>query len=261
MPSTSRDRALLIVELLAHHVAGLPMSEIADRLSIPRTAAHRLLGDLKEMGYVKQSATTSQYSLTLRLASVGLSYLAACGITDAAQPLLDELAEKTGELARLAVLEGNHLTWVAKAQPTRFGLRYDPDSGADVYLPATANGLALLAAFDDSRALELIASQGMERVSQMGPGAPKTLRELMERVTATRERGYGVVFDAYEAGTSAVAAVVSAKQNREPIGTVSIAGPSVRFTPERIEPLAKLVRECANEMAEVSASSAAFARR
>ena len=47
MPST-RDRALLIVELLVPEVRGLPMSDIADRLGIPRTATHRLLADLKE---------------------------------------------------------------------------------------------------------------------------------------------------------------------------------------------------------------------
>ena len=41
MPS-SRDRALLIVELLVPEVRGLPMSDIADRLGIPRTATHRL---------------------------------------------------------------------------------------------------------------------------------------------------------------------------------------------------------------------------
>ena len=45
MPS-SRDRALLIVELLVPEVRGLPMSDIADRLGIPRTATHRLLADL-----------------------------------------------------------------------------------------------------------------------------------------------------------------------------------------------------------------------
>jgi IclR family acetate operon transcriptional repressor len=65
MPS-SRDRALSIVELLVHEVRGLPMSEVADRLGIPRTATHRLLGDLKEMGYVKQDEETARYFLTVK---------------------------------------------------------------------------------------------------------------------------------------------------------------------------------------------------
>ena len=259
--SSSRDRALAIIELLVRHVRGLPMSEIADTLGIPRTAAHRLLGDLKETGYVKQDPSTSQYLLTVRLASLGLSYLAASGITDVAQPLLDELADATGELARLAVAEGDQLIWVAKAQGARSGLRYDPDSGADAYLPASASGLAFLAAMDDERALRVIAAQGMERAAAMGPGAPSTLRELLNRVEETRQRGFGVVFDAYEAGTSAIAAAIRRKGDQEPIGTVSIAGPSTRISRERIDELAPYVLGCAERLSAISGTSSVFAGR
>ncbi|WP_458763516.1 IclR family transcriptional regulator [Cupriavidus basilensis] len=255
-----RDRALSILELLARHVHGLPMFEIADRLGIPRTATHRLLGELKEMGYVKHDQSKSQYMLTVKLASLGLGYLAATGIADVAQPLLDDLAEASGELARLAVIEDSQLIWVAKAQGSHSGLRYDPDAGLDVYLPATANGLAWLAAVSEERALELVALQGMERAREMGPSAPQTLRALMEQVEQTRQRGYAVVFDAYEAGTSALAAVVRRQNDGEAIGTVSIAGPSVRMTKERMEALAPLVQECASALALASVSSPMFAR-
>ncbi|SMG56038.1 IclR family transcriptional regulator [Paraburkholderia susongensis] len=256
-----RDRALAIVELLAHNVHGLPMSEVGDRLGIPRTAAHRLLTDLKETGYVKQDPNSSQYMLTVKLASLGLSYLSATGITDAAQPLLDDLAEASGELVRLAVVEGDDLIWVAKAQGARTGLRYDPDAGLEIYLPATANGMAFLAALDEERALSLVSRQGMERAREMGPGAPQSLRALMAQIEQARERGFAVVFDAYEAGTSAVAAAIRIDENGEPIGTVSIAGPSIRMTPERMEVLGPQVCECAKALALASRSSPMFARR
>lgn len=256
-----RDRALSIVELLAHNVHGLPMSEVGDRLGIPRTAAHRLLTDLKETGYVKQDPSSHQYMLTVKFASLGLNYLAATGITDAAQPLLDDLAEACGELVRLAVVEGNQLIWVAKAQGARTGLRYDPDAGLEVYLPATANGLAWLAAVSEERALDLVALQGMDLARKMGPGAPQTLRALMEQVAATKARGYAVVFDAYVAGTSALAAAVCIEGRSEPIGTVSIAGPSIRLTAEHMATLAPKLLKCADALAVASASSPMFGRR
>ncbi|RKP49653.1 IclR family transcriptional regulator [Pararobbsia silviterrae] len=255
-----RDRALAIVELLAHNVRGLPMSEIGDRLDIPRTAAHRVLADLKESGYVKQDMSTSHYMLTFKMASLGLSYLAATGITDAAQPLLDELAETSGELVRLAVAEADDLIWVAKAQGARTGLRYDPDAGLDIYLPATANGIAYLAALSDERALALVARQGMDKARDMGPGAPQTLRALMDEVQAARERGYAFVVEAYEAGTSALAAAIRVAGQDAPIGTVSIAGPSIRLTRDRMDALAAKVIACAEALALVNRSSPVFAR-
>ncbi|WP_398494332.1 IclR family transcriptional regulator [Variovorax sp.] len=257
--ASSRDRAVLVLELLAHHVQGLPMSEVGDRLGIPRSAAHRLLADLKEMGYVKQNAHTAHYLLTIKLAALGLSHLAATGVTDAAQPLLDDLAERSGELVRLAVIENDELIWVAKAQGARTGLRYDPDAGMDVYLPATANGLAWLAALSEERALELVSRQGMERARTMGPGAPQTLREVLDRVAETRQRGFGMVVEAYEAGTSAVAAVVRAAPTAPAIATVSIAGPSVRMTPARMESLAPDLLTCARALAAASSHSPLFA--
>lgn len=259
--TSTRDRALAIVELLAHNVRGLPMSEVGDRLGIPRTAAHRLLGNLKETGYVKQDPATSQYLLTVKLASLGLAYLARTGITDAAQPLLDDLAETTAELVRLAVVEGDKLIWVAKAQGARGGLRYDPDAGLDVYLPATANGLALLSAVDEDRAMGLIASQGMERARTHGPGAPQTIRALMDEAEVTRKRGYAMVFDAYEAGTSALATVVRDPNTNEPIATVSIAGPSVRMSKEQMEQMATPLRACAVALGLASAGSPMFSRK
>ncbi|WP_230956760.1 IclR family transcriptional regulator [Burkholderia cepacia] len=252
---------MAIVELLAHNVHGLPMSEVGDRLGIPRTAAHRVLNDLKESGYVKQDPNSSQYMLTVKLASLGLSYLAATGITDVAQPLLDDLAEASGELVRLAVVEGDDLIWIAKAQGARTGLRYDPDAGLEIYLPATANGIAYLAAVDEERALALVSRQGMEHSREMGPGAPQTLRALLEQVEQTRQRGFAVVFDAYEAGTSAVAAAICVDNRSGPIGTVSIAGPSIRMTDERMKTLGPRVQQCADALALASRSSPMFARR
>src|SRR5437773_1674349 len=81
------------------------------------------------------------------------------------------------------------------------------------------------------------------------PGAPQTLRALMDEVEHTRQRGYAMVFDAYEAGTSAMAAPVRVGRTDEPIGTVSIARPSIRMTKGRMETLAPQLQACASALA------------
>lgn len=254
-----RDRAISIVELLARKPDGCGMSEVSDQLGIPRSATHRLLNDLKEMGYVRQDHEGGKYMLTVKVVALALSYLSASGITDIAQPLLDRLAADSGELVRLAVVDGDSLVWVAKAQGARSGLRYDPDAGSSVYLPSTANGFAWLAAVSEERALQLIAAQGLDRLHEMGPNAPQALAEVMERVRQTRERGYGVVHEVYERGTSALAVAILHPASNAPIGAVSIAGPSIRLSEERMKALAPLVQTCATDLAIASAGSPIFA--
>ncbi len=113
------------MEHLATQPEGVPLASIAQELEIPQSAAHRLLNQLVRCGYVRQLRDHGDYALAARVASIGLSYLSATGIVDIAQPLVDRLAQISGELVRLAIVDGEHLAWVAKAagRPAWFALR------------------------------------------------------------------------------------------------------------------------------------------
>ncbi|RYH16182.1 MAG: MarR family transcriptional regulator, partial [Alcaligenaceae bacterium] len=123
------ERGFQVLERLAAHPDGCALSSLASELKIPLSATHRLLAELIRLGYVRQSALDGQYVLTIKLVSMGLSFLSSSGIVDIAQPLLDELALASGELVRLAVVDGDDLIFVAKSQGATKGLRYDPDMG------------------------------------------------------------------------------------------------------------------------------------
>jgi IclR family acetate operon transcriptional repressor len=110
------ERTLAILERLATDVAGVPLATLADELDIPRSAAHRLLTDLAEHGYVRQSRERGDYMLTTKLISLGLNYLKHSGVVDLCQPIMDRLAEAAGELVRLGVVDVDHITWVALSQ-------------------------------------------------------------------------------------------------------------------------------------------------
>lgn len=251
------DRTLGIFELLAHHGEGLELATIADTLNMPRSAAHRLLAELVRCGYVRQPRDLGAYMLTTKLVSLGLSFLSNSGIVDFSQPLLDRLAEVSGELARLSIIDGNRLTWVARAQGARQGLRYDPDMGSDARLSCSSSGLAWMAALSDDEAIALASAQGLGQPEDYGPNAPRSIKELMGRVQETRDRGFSVTVDTYSPGLSAIGAVVQ-PQGRAPIGVLTIAGPTVRFTLERMLALGPELLEAAAQMAAISGTSPFF---
>jgi IclR family acetate operon transcriptional repressor len=90
------------------------------------------------MGYVRQQRGQGDYVLTIKLVSLGLAFLSASGVVDVAQPSLDALAETSRELVRLAIVDGDELVFVAKAQGATRGLRYDLDMGLSVSLSCSA---------------------------------------------------------------------------------------------------------------------------
>lgn len=256
MTTGNLDRGLAILELLAANAQGLPMHEVADRLNIPRSATHRLLVELIRHGYVRQQKEYGEYTLTLKLCSLGLSQLSGLGVVDISQPVLDELAKISGEVARLSVIDGDQLVWVAKAQGAASGLRFDPDMGGVVELISTASGHAWLSCLSEEAALELVAKQGgFVPHGDCGPNVPRTVQELLKMLHEARVRGFSVVSEAVHLGIAAVAAPIRHPHSGQVIGVVSVAGPHLRLTDARLEELGPAVVAATNELAGACAGS------
>jgi IclR family transcriptional regulator, acetate operon repressor len=201
------------------------------------------------------------YRLTTRLLSVAFRHLAATGIVDVAQPVLDELARKSGELVRLSVTDGDRQVWVAKAQGARSGLIIDAQMGDAAQLSCMATGHAWLACLSDEEALRLVIAQGFGDAAALGPNAPRTIANLLEKLERARSLGYTAVVDSSAPGTSALAVAIRHPQTGDVLGTISVGGPSVRLTPQRIEELAPSVMEAARELAACRAGSSLLVSR
>jgi DNA-binding IclR family transcriptional regulator len=256
--SGALDRGLALLEHLSGQPEGLPLTALADEMDIPRSACHRLLADLQRLGYVRQVRAQGDYVLTTKLASLGLGFLSSAGIVDIAEPLLERLAQESGELVRLAIVDGDHLTWVAKAQGTRKGLRYDPDMGMDARLSCTASGHAWLLTLSDERALELVSRQGFGKPADYGPKAPTTVKALLALLNTARSRGVAMIDEAFAPGMTAMAAPVL--RRNEAIGVISIAGPRVRLTVARMQALAPALKAATAELGPMSRASTLFGR-
>ncbi|MBR9885890.1 MAG: IclR family transcriptional regulator [Oceanospirillales bacterium] len=241
-------RALHIIELLAETPRGLGLQALADSANMPKSGAHRMLGEMIELGYVEQGADNGQYRLTYRLADIGIQLLANCGLVEAPQPLLDRLAKSCQELVRLAVIDNGRPVFMLKAQGATGALRYDPESGDEAPLYCTATGFAWLAQFDDDEAIRLIAAQGPMEPELHGPDCPRNFSEVLEQIKLTRKRGYGKAINMSSPGMSAITAVVRTPMDGTAVAILSIGGPSARLTEEKMTQYLPLLLSCADKL-------------
>ncbi|HEY0214655.1 MAG TPA: IclR family transcriptional regulator [Paenirhodobacter sp.] len=257
--SSVLEKALAIVELLVEHPAGLPVSTIAAQTEQPISGVHRTLHELIRLGYVRQLQDGGDYALSIKLPALGLGFMGRAGITDVAQPILDRLATATGELIRLSVIDGRKLTWVAVAQGATRGLRYDPgqEQGVVVHLATSAGGRAWLASMSDEAALEAVGTQGFARDG--GPEQGLGVTDLMTLLRQTRAQGYSVAVSTYLLGMAAMAVTVRFHQDGPVLGCLSIAGPAVRMSPDRMAELAPQLRAAADELGVAASGSQYFA--
>ena len=75
MAGSQIERALSLLESLAQEPHGMPMQTLADNLQIPKSATHRMLGELIRLGYVRQNPENSRYQLSTKLVAMGFRYL------------------------------------------------------------------------------------------------------------------------------------------------------------------------------------------
>lgn len=244
------DRCLSLLETLAASPEGLALGALAEELDLPKSGAHRLLRSLVARGYVQQDFASQDYQLSLKIPLLGFRYLDSRYLPDVAQTALDRLAHQSGEYCRIAVVDGEGLAWIARAQGATQGLRYDPPMGGDVVLHATATGKAWLASLPEEDALRIVCAKGFATPPGFGERAVKNVDELRRELVATRKRGYALAVEEGEPGIVAIAASFKAYDvDRAPVaGTVSIAGPRVRLSDAQTRELAPLLLRTTREL-------------
>ena len=241
------EKSLAILEFLAGFPDGASLAQIATELNQLRSGCHHTLKELIGFGYVRQLPLRGDYALTTKLASMGLSFLSKSGVVDIAQPVINRLAQATEELVRLAIVDGDRLTLVAKAQGARSGLLYDPDMGIDLRLSCSAAGQAWLMTLPEDIAIEAVSRQGLGRPENYGPNAPTSIKALLKILDEHRKRGYSIIQEVYAPGMSSMAAPVQRAAERA-TGVIVIAGPSARLTTQRIARFVPALLKAAEEL-------------
>lgn len=245
-------RGMRILEVLAERGEGLSLAELSRELAVNKAIASRLSEALVEAGFLFRHEQTGLYELTYKLSNLGLRKLDSARILDQAGGVLRRLAERTGELARLAIVEqGCRITWVLAAAGEKRSLRIDPNYRFDVCFASHATGKAWLSTLPWKRAWELIQAQGAPKFTQHS----LTRRaEIEEQISQARRRGYAISFEENELGVGAVAAPILVRLvngEQSCVGAISLAAPTYRMTKSQLAACAPIVIEATRELAAI----------
>ena len=233
---------------------GLGVVEIARRVGREKSQVSRALKTLADKGLVERDPLTLDYRLGWRLfalaARAGERQLLAV-----APALLDELVDRLGETVHLSVLEGSDVLTVLSKLPARAVAAADW-SGLRNPASCTSSGRALLLDHDREQLEALFAGDAFRA---LGPGAPRDLDELDERVRAARADGYALADEEFEAGLVGVAAPVRDFRGRI-VAAVNVSAPKYRFE-DRLDEAAEEISQAAGALSSRLGFSAAVPTR
>jgi IclR family acetate operon transcriptional repressor len=243
-------RALRVIELLAAEPAGLSLSEIARRLVVNKAIAHRLLLALEAANYAYRHELSGLFHLTFKVSNLGLRKLAQHSLLDQAGGVLRGLADRTGEVVRLAVVERDRITWVAASTGPARELRVDPSYSLEIRVHAHAAGKAWLATLPPARARAILRVAGTERLT---PHTLTTLRAIEADLQVAAAKGYSLSVEEHSLGVGAIAAPILVPQidgAARCVGTVSVAAPISRMDRAGLEACAPALIGATQRLAE-----------
>jgi DNA-binding IclR family transcriptional regulator len=233
-PSSMVDRVVLILSIFERSSAeALTAGQISVRSGIPRSSVHRILSQLVTARWLMRHE--DGYALGLRMFEIGSLVAHRSRITSAARPFIHELAERTGQVVHLAVLDQQDVVYLDKVGsafldrafadtlPSRVGGR----------LPAhcTAVGKALLAYSPQATVSEYLAT-GLRRRTEASLATPAALEAA---IVSIRNSGYATDRDEAVPGVACVAAPI--RNFDEVAAAVSACGPRDQVRAKDLRPL------------------------
>ncbi|WP_161955070.1 IclR family transcriptional regulator [Moorella sp. Hama-1] len=239
----SLEKGLKVLEALAAAGGGVGLSELSRRLGLNKSTVYRLLTTLKAYGYVDQEAVTERYTLGLKVLDISSSLLDRLDVRAVAHPYLKELAATSQEAAHMVIRDGGEAVYVDKVEGNRT-IRMYSQIGRRVALHSTAVGKAMLAFLSQEEVKEIITGRGVPRFTAR---TIITMAALEAELARVRERGYAIDDSENEEGIRCVGAPIFDHRGRV-VAVVSISGPTLHVTPERLPELGRLVRQAGREI-------------
>src|SRR5438067_2997454 len=239
----SLTRGLSLREALAKSGGGLTLTELAQRVQLPPSTTHRLLSTLEKMGYVYQAGDLGLWYIGLQAFTVGTTFLANRDFVAQSHASMHRLMEQAGETANLAILDGTEAVFIAQVQCHEM-MRTLVKLGSRVPLHASGVGKALFAALPDEQIDAILKVKGIPRITEHTITSPETMWAALRVI---RQRGWSFDDEEHALGTRCVAASVY-DEHAEPLGAISLAGPSTRLPDERIRQLGPVVAHAAEEL-------------
>ena len=217
----SIERAFAVLGALTDGPIGV--TEVADRVSLPKSTAARMLVSLAREGAVEQVPGDTRYRLGPRIESLATGLLGTRGVIAIARPHLAELATSTGGAAGLSIPEGDTMHYVEQVDSDQpVGVR--DWTGARIAMHAVSSGLAVLSLWPRPR-LDAYLRGPLERFTGRTMTDPAELRSRLQGIQLD---GRAWTNGEYADGIASVAAAI-ADASGEIVAAVHVHGPSYRF--------------------------------
>lgn len=224
------SHALDLLEQFHGEVDELGVTELSKRLKLHKNNVFRLLATLESRGYIEQNRATENYRLGLKSLELGQTFIKQMGLLRQAKPILDRLVKECNETSYVAIFKEGFIVYLDVVE-TDLTVRVVSRVGSRLPAHCTAAGKVHLAFMPEEEVDTVFPDRQLQAYTSHTITERDALKQELQKVA---EQGYAIDNEELDPGVRCVAAPIR-DYTRRIVGAVSISGPSMRFSDERIE--------------------------
>jgi DNA-binding IclR family transcriptional regulator len=231
--------AIDVLRCLSASTEPLGVNELARQVGLHKSSVSRILVTLEDAHLVERSRATNKFTPGIGLVSLAAPLISNLRLLDIARPILEDLAEQSGETVSLNIWDGDAAVSILQV-PGANAIKHFAPPGMRNPAHCTAAGKVLLA-FAGEEDRDRILSGDLASYTDTTTVDRGKLRDELERV---RRQGWAVNEGELEADVGAVAGIVHGLDGQVVAALVATV-PMYRFGEERQSQLISYITEIA----------------
>ncbi len=230
---TALARGLDVLRAFRPGDGALGNQELAARTGLPKATISRLTYTLSRLGFLDYVAAEGKYRVGLSVLGLGYACLSNLNIREAAQPLMQALADHAGEGALVGLGGRDDLSMIYLACARSAGLVSQRlDVGSRISLRRSGMGWAYLAATTPEER-EALLPRLRQRTGEAA--WPRILENIDRAARDVRRRGFCINMGEWNEQIASVAVPLRVAHSGAPLMVLNCGGLSHLMTQERLE--------------------------
>jgi IclR family transcriptional regulator, KDG regulon repressor len=207
-----------ILQLVNANPQGLSLSEICQRLEMPKSSTHELLHAMEQQKFLQIDG--KRYKIGIRIFELGQTASRNLDILRAVRPHVKWLSSQSSMTTQFGILEKTEVIYLSKIT-SHEGIAVESQVGARMPAHATALGKAMLSLLPDEVLETNYESVVFEKFT---PSTIASTSELRDRLNEIRDKKFAEDHEEFTKGVFCLSVPVPALRE-DTIGAISISMP------------------------------------
>lgn len=242
----SVQKSLKVLKYIMSSTNEVSVNELVEEFDYNRSTLHHMLKTMKLEGFISQNQNTKNYNIGSEIFNGWIKDRDMHNYLMRLKPKVKEISDKCKETTTMFVRENDKAICVLGEESKQIIKAYLM-IGREIPLFCTAAGKAMLAFLPKEEVNKILQISGMKKYMK---NTTITKEELFEELKQVKKQGYAIEKEEFEELINAVGIPVLNEHGR-PVASVSVVGPIMRFTDDKIETCKPFLLEKSEEMSKI----------